>query len=92
MIDLRRMTREFLLGEGTTPDWKAYVQSIEEALSNIRIGSQRDSRRVSLAKHNLREIKRHLRRMEERVNTLEEQLEVLEEQNSKTISDKKKES
>ncbi len=86
------MTREFLLGEGTSPDWKAYVQSIEEALSNIRSSSQRDTRRVSLAKHNLREIKRHLRRMEERVNTLEEQLEVLEEQSSKKTSNKKKES
>lgn len=84
MIDLRRMTREFLLGEGASPDWKAYIQSIEEALNNIRIGSQRDSRRVSLARHNLREIKRHLRRMEERVNTLEEQLKVLEEQATKS--------
>jgi len=88
MIDLRRMTREFLLGEGATPDWKAYIQSIEEALNNIRIGSQRDSRRVSLAKHNLREIRRHLRRMEERVNTLEEQLKVLEEQSLKKSSKK----
>ena len=88
MIDLRKMTREFLLGEGASPDWKAYIQSIEEALSNIRIGSQRDSRRVSLARHNLREIKRHLRRMEERVNTLEEQLKVLEEQNSKKSAKK----
>ena len=92
MIDLRKMTREFLLGEGAAPDWKAYVQSIEEALSNIRIGSQRDSRRVSLARHNLREIKRHLRRMEERVNTLEEQLKVLEEQNSKHQAVNKKRS
>jgi len=88
MIDLRRMTREFLLGEGASPDWKAYIQSIEEALNNIRIGSQRDSRRVSLAKYNLKEIRRHLRRMEERVNTLEEQLKVLEEQSLKKSSKK----
>ena len=31
MIDLRKMTREFLLGEGNRPDWKAYLQSIEAA-------------------------------------------------------------
>ena len=83
MIDLRKMTREFLLGESKGPDWKAYVQSIEEALSTIRIRSQRDGRRVDLAKHNLKEIKRHLRRMEERVFSLEEQLKVLEEADSK---------
>lgn len=83
MLDLRRITREFLIGERVSPDWKAYIQSIEEALSNIRIGSQRDSRRVSMARESLQEIKRYLRRMEERVNTLEEELRVLEEQSTK---------
>ena len=82
MIDLRKMTREFLLGEGKKPDWKAYLQSIEEALSTIRIRTQKDSRRVDLAKHNLKEIKRYMRRMEEQVTTLEEQLKVLEEQST----------
>jgi len=83
MIDLRKMTREFLLGENKRPDWKAYLQSIDEALSSIRIRSQRDSRRVELAKHNLKEIRRYMRRMEEQVTTLEEQLKVLEEQSEK---------
>ena len=83
MIDLRKMTREFLLGENKGPDWKAYIQSIEEALGSIRIRSQRDGRRVDLARHNLKEIKRHLRRMEERVFSLEEQLKVLEEADKK---------
>ena len=83
MIDLRKMTREFLLGENKRPDWKAYLQSIDEALSSIRIRSQRDSRRVELAKHNLKEIRRYMRRMEEQVTTLEEQLKMLEEQSEK---------
>ena len=85
MIDLRKMTREFLLGEGKGPDWKAYIQSIEEALGAIRIRSQRDSRRVDLARHNLKEIKRYMRRMEEQVTMLEEKLKVLEEQNAKPV-------
>lgn len=59
--------------------WQALVQSIEEALSSIRTGSIRDSRRVELAKHNLKEIKRHLRKANERIETLEEQLRILEE-------------
>ena len=90
MIDLRKMTREFLLGEGKKPDWKAYLQSIEEALSTIRIRTQKDSRRVDLAKHNLKEIKRYMRRMEEQVTTLEEQLKVLEEQSLKKSEKGKK--
>ena len=82
MIDFRKMTREFLLGEGRRPDWKAYLQSIEEALGSIRSRSQRDSRRIELAKHNLKEIRRYMRGMEEQVTTLEERLKVLEEEQS----------
>ncbi len=80
MIDLRRMTRKFIVNEGKQQvKWQALVQSIEEALSSIRTGSLRDSRRVELAKHNLKEIKRHLRKANERIETLEEQLRILEE-------------
>ena len=60
-------------------NWQALVQSIEEALSSIRTSSLRDNRRVELAKHNLKEIKRHLRKANERIETLEEQLRILEE-------------
>ena len=64
MIDLRRMTRKFIVNEGKQQvNWQALVQSIEEALSSIRTGSLRDSRRVDLAKHNLKEIKRSLKRI-----------------------------
>ena len=80
MIDLRRMTRKFIVNEGKQQvNWQALVQSIEEALSSIRTSSLRDNRRVELAKHNLREIKRHLRKANERIETLEEQLRILEE-------------
>ena len=80
MIDLRRMTRKFIVNEGKQQvKWQALVQSIEEALSSIRTGSLRDSRRIELANHNLKEIKRHLRKANERIETLEEQLRILEE-------------
>lgn len=59
--------------------WQTLIQSIEEALSSIRTSSVRDSRRVELAKHNIKEIKRHLRKANERIETLEEQLRILEE-------------
>lgn len=90
MIDLRKITREFLLGEGKKPDWKAYIQSIEEALGSVRIRSQRDSRRIELARHNLKEIKRHMRKMEEQVISLEEQIKILDEQNNKSTTAGKK--
>lgn len=80
MIDLRRMTRKFIVNEGKQQvNWQALAQSIEEALASIRTSSLRDNRRVELAKHNLKEIKRHLRKANERIETLEEQLRILEE-------------
>ncbi len=60
-------------------DWKSLVQSIDETLSSLNPKSLRDSRRIELAKHNLKEVKSHLRRANERVETLEEQLRILEE-------------
>ena len=60
-------------------DWKSLVQSIDETLSSLNPKSLRDSRRIELAKHNLKEVKNHLRRANERVDTLEEQLRILEE-------------
>lgn len=80
MLDLRTMTRRFIMNEGKQQvKWQTLVQSIEEALSSIRTSSVRDSRRVELAKHNIKEIKRHLRKANERIETLEEQLRILEE-------------
>ena len=81
MLDLRTMTKRFIMSEGAKRlvDWKSLVQSIDETLSSLNPKSLRDSRRIELARHNLKEVKSHLRRANERVATLEEQLRVLEE-------------
>tara|TARA_R110001606_G_scaffold24420_2_gene80760 strand:- start:992 stop:1261 length:270 start_codon:yes stop_codon:yes gene_type:complete len=81
MLDLRTMTKRFIMSEGAKRlvDWKSLVQSIDETLSSLNPKSLRDSRRIELAKHNLKEVKSHLRRANERVETLEEQLRILEE-------------
>ena len=79
MTDLRRMTREFLLGEVRAPSLGSYLQSISEVLGAITPRSMRDSRRIEIAKSNLREVRRHTRRLQERVTLLEEQVQVLEE-------------
>tara|TARA_B100000131_G_C17943587_1_gene543387 strand:- start:257 stop:517 length:261 start_codon:yes stop_codon:yes gene_type:complete len=85
MFDIQKMTKEFVerLNEGDTPQWRSYLQSIDEALSSVKIRTQRDARKVELARHNLVEIRRHLKRMDERVTTLEEKLQVLEEKKGK---------
>jgi chromosome segregation ATPase len=81
MLDLRTMAKRFIMNEGVKKlvDWKSLVQSIDESLSSLNPKSLRDSRRIELARHNLKEVKSHLRRANERVATLEEQLRVLEE-------------
>jgi hypothetical protein len=79
MTDLRRMTREFLMGEGKAPSLVSYIQSVSEVLNSITPRSRTDERRIEVAKANLKEVKRHSRRLQERVNVLEEQVKVLEE-------------
>ena len=79
MVDLNRMTREFLLGETKKPSVETYIQSISETLSAIIPRSQRDSRRVEIAKSNLKEVRRHCRKMQEQIKVLEEHVNILEE-------------
>ena len=79
MVDLNRMTREFLLGESTKPSMESYIQSVLETLSAIMPGSQRDRRRGEVAKSNLREVRRQCRKMQEQIRVLEEQVNILEE-------------
>jgi hypothetical protein len=78
-MDLRRMTREFLLGEGRAPSVISYIQSISEVLESITARSRTDERRIEVAKANLLEVRRRTRRMTERVSVLEEQVKILEE-------------
>lgn len=88
MLDLRKMTRDFIMNEGKKSiNWQALVQSVEEALGTIRTTSLRDSRRVELARHNIREIKRHLKKANERIETLEEELKLLEENRTEKKED-----
>ena len=79
MTDLRRMTREFLLGESRAPSLGSYLQSISEVLGALTPHTMRDTRRIEIAKESLREVRRHTRRLQERVTLLEEQVQVLEE-------------
>tara|TARA_R110002020_G_scaffold1941_3_gene8920 strand:+ start:319 stop:564 length:246 start_codon:yes stop_codon:yes gene_type:complete len=78
-MDLRRMTREFLINESKTPSIASYIQSISEVLGAITPRTRTDERRIEVARANLTEVRRHMRRLQERVGVLEEQIQVLEE-------------
>ena len=78
-MDLRRMTREFLLGEAKAPSLASYIQSISEVLEAIKPRTKTDSLRIEVARANLKEVRRHVRRLQEHVMVLEEQVQVLEE-------------
>ena len=79
---LDRMTRKFIVNEGNTSTATifSYIQSLSESLANMTPRTQTESRRVSMAKVQLKEIKKMARKLQEQVSVLEERLNVLEEQ------------
>ena len=82
-IDYDKISRRFLIGEAyESPDVFSYIQSLEEALSNISTNIT-GQRRMKVAKEHLRNIRRSVRNLNKRVVTLEEQVKVLEESKEK---------
>ena len=81
-MDFRKMTREFLMGEGKDVSVHSHVQSLMDILSSMRFSTKIGGRRAEMAKMHLQEIRKTVRRLEENVKTLEEQLQVLEESNN----------
>jgi hypothetical protein len=78
-MDLNKMTRRFILGEGKDKNITNYIQALRETLSALQPRTQTDYRRLEIAKEHLVEIRKISRRLQERVNLLEEQIEILEE-------------
>ena len=80
-IDYYKMTKDFLLHEGQIPDASilTYVQALSETIANMKPRTQAESRRLSMAKQQLKEIKKMARRMQEQISILEERVNVLEE-------------
>ncbi len=78
---LNKLTKRFITNEGSlpTPTIFSYIQSLSEGLLNMKPRTQTESRRLSIAKEHLREIRKKARQLQERVQLLEEQVSVLEE-------------
>ena len=97
MTDLRKITRNFvkacvlkeelevleenLFEAGTV---SAQIQAIFEVMSNIRLTSNRDRNRMSLARENMKKVRRHVKKLEEKVVVLQEQITILEESEKKS--------
>jgi hypothetical protein len=78
-VDLRKLTREFLLNEAkkAKPSVRAYAESVIDTLSSIKVSSQSDQRKIEMAKEHLKDIKSLTRRLEIKLESLERQLEEL---------------
>ena len=80
-VDFYKLTKEFLVNEGQLPDTNimTYVQALSETIANMTPRSQAEGRRLTMAKQQLKEIKKFAKRMQEQINVLEERVNVLEE-------------
>jgi len=80
-VDYYKMTKDFLLHEGQIPEANilTYIQALSESISNMKPRTQAEGRRLSMAKQQLKEIKKYAKRMQEQINILEERVNVLEE-------------
>jgi len=80
---LNQISKNFLLNEMKARNPRAYLQSLQDVVEQIRPSSKKDSNRLQLAKEHISSLKRQFRKLQEQVNTLEEQLKVLEESKGK---------
>jgi len=78
-VDLRRLTRDFLLNEGKKkkPSVRAYAENVIDILTKIKASSQAEQRKIDMAKEHLKDIKSLTRRLEIKIESLEKQLEEL---------------
>tara|TARA_R100000353_G_C6382183_1_gene162256 strand:+ start:138 stop:392 length:255 start_codon:yes stop_codon:yes gene_type:complete len=78
-VDLRRLTRDFLLNEGKKkkPSVRAYAENVIDILTKIKASSQAEQRKIDMAKEHLKDIKSLTRRLEIKIESLERQLEEL---------------
>ena len=78
-MDLHRLTRRFLMGEGYQPSGVGYIESLVETLKSMKTSSQLQERRRQVALENAAKAQREYLRMERKMKVLQERLQVLEE-------------
>jgi archaellum component FlaC len=66
--ELIRMQKNFILNEGVeSVDPIAYIQNVEELLNSVSIKTNSDSRRIAVAKENLKKIRKHIKRLQQEI-------------------------
>ena len=74
-MNLNDIKRRFIISEGhNPPSLASYIQSLQEIILSMSPKTQKENRRLEIAKNHLREIRKHVRKLEEQVKMLEEQL------------------
>jgi len=56
-----------------------YIQGLDEVISNFKPRTMTEKRRLTLARQNLREVRRYAKKMQNEVVVLQEKLNILEE-------------
>ena len=79
MVDFRKLTRKFLLGEAKQASPQSYFQTITELLDMMNPKTVSNKRRIESIRESVRNLRRHMLQMEKRINVLQEQIQVLEE-------------
>jgi len=78
-MNLRRLTRRFLMNEAHEPSPVSYFQSLMESLQTMRPTTRRDARKLEVALEQTNKLRREYLKMERKMKMLEERLQVLEE-------------
>lgn len=73
--DFRRMMKDFLLSEGTSPEIEALIQNVESILTRLSPRTKKDQRDLEVARHNLNQIRKKYKRELSELQDLKEQLE-----------------
>ena len=84
-MNYRRLTREFLLGEGQQTSPHSYFQTITELLDMMNPRTISNKRRIESIRESVRNLRKHMLQMEKRINVLQEQIQVLEEAKKKNV-------
>jgi RNA-splicing ligase RtcB len=79
-MSLTSSWQEFMLNEDLEEkSIFAYIQGLQEIISNLKPKTLTEKRRLTLAKQQLREVRKYARRMQNDITVLQEKLNILEE-------------
>lgn len=78
-MDLRYLTRRFLLGEAFEASPSSYFQSLMETLQSMNPATEKDRRKREVALEQTNKLRREYLKLERKVEMLEEQVKTLEE-------------